>query len=248
MIEVSNIYKAFAEQSILEGVSLTIESGQSAVIIGRSGEGKSVLLKHLVGLLTPDSGHVRIDGQDLTGLGERALIEVRRKFGMVFQQAALFDSLSVEENVNFVLRREGRHTSAQMARLVTEALEMVELRGVEKKRPAELSGGMRKRVGLARAIIYRPEIVLYDEPTTGLDPVVSDSIDKLILRINERLGVTTVVVTHDMRSARRIGQKVFFLNGGRIYADGSADDIFESNDPLVHRFVRGISDEKDLAL
>ena len=248
MIEVSNIYKAFAEQSILEGVSLTIESGQSAVIIGRSGEGKSVLLKHLVGLLTPDSGHVRIDGQDLTGLGERALIEVRRKFGMVFQQAALFDSLSVEENVNFVLRREGRHTSAQMAKLVTEALEMVELRGVEKKRPAELSGGMRKRVGLARAIIYRPEIVLYDEPTTGLDPVVSDSIDKLILRINERLGVTTVVVTHDMRSARRIGQKVFFLNGGRIYADGSADDIFESNDPLVHRFVRGISDEKDLAL
>ena len=248
MIEVSNIYKAFAEQSILEGVSLTIESGQSAVIIGRSGEGKSVLLKHLVGLLTPDSGHVRIDGQDLTGLGERALIEVRRKFGMVFQQAALFDSLSVEENVNFVLRREGRHTSAQMAKLVTEALEMVELRGVEKKRPAELSGGMRKRVGLARAIIYRPEIVLYDEPTTGLDPVVSDSIDKLILRINERLGVTTVMVTHDMRSARRIGQKVFFLNGGRIYADGSAEDIFESNDPLIHRFVRGISDEKDLAL
>ena len=182
MIEVRQLRKSFGDQPVLDGVDLTIEQGESLVIIGRSGGGKSVLLKNIVGLTQPDSGQVLVNGQDIAHLNERELLAVRRKFGMLFQSAALFDSLTVEENIAFVLARERNHTPEEIARRVTEALEMVEMPGVQKKKPAELSGGMRKRVGLARAIIYRPEVVFYDEPTTGLDPVVSDSIDKLIIR------------------------------------------------------------------
>ena len=245
MIEARNLKKSFGAHRVLDGVTFRIEPGESVVMIGRSGGGKSILLKHVIGLLTPDSGEMWIDGENIAGLNERQLLQVRRKFGMLFQSAALFDSLSVADNVAFLLRRERKLTENEIARLVDESLEMVDLPGIRQKKPAELSGGMRKRVGLARAIVYRPEIVLYDEPTTGLDPVVADSIDQLILRVCERLKVTSVVVTHDMRSARRVGERILMLHQGQIYASGSPDEIFGSTDPLVQRFVSGVSDPKE---
>ncbi len=240
MIEVRDLWKGFGPQPVLRGTCLRIEKGEAVVIIGRSGGGKSVLLKHLIALLQPDRGQVLVEGQDLCCLDERQLLQVRRKFGMLFQMAALFDSLTVYENVSFVLQRERRHTEAQMRKLVAEALEMVELRGIEGKKPGELSGGMRKRVGLARAIIYRPEILLYDEPTTGLDPVAGARIDQLIHRVWEQLHVTSIAVTHDMASARRISKRILMLNEGVIYADGPSADILSSTDPVVHNFVNGI--------
>jgi len=227
-------------------VSFRIENGESVAIIGRSGCGKSVLLKQLIGLMQPDTGEVLIDGENIVPMNERQLLRVRRKFGMVFQGSALFDSMTVAENVAFGLRRHEHLTEVEIARRVAETLEMVDLPGTETKNPAELSGGMRKRVGLARAIVYEPQIVLYDEPTTGLDPIVSDSIDKLILRVRDRLDVTTVVVTHDMRSARRLGQRIMMLHNQRIYATGTPDEIFNSQDPVVRRFVEGVSDPKEL--
>ena len=245
MIAVRELRKSFGEHRVLDGVSFDVATGESVVVIGRSGGGKSILLKHLIGLIQPDSGDVSIDGQSICGMNERQLLEVRRKFGMLFQGAALFDSMSVAENISFVLRRERKLASREIDRRVEEVLDMVELSGIQEKKPAELSGGMRKRVGLARAIIYRPQIVLYDEPTTGLDPVVADSIDRLVLRVCERLKVTTVVVTHDMRSARRIGQRIMMLHDRRIYVAGTPDEIFQSQDPVVHRFVNGISDPKE---
>lgn len=245
MIEVSNLKKSFGTSVILENVNFRVETGESVVIIGRSGGGKSVLLKHIVGLLTPDSGEVKIDGENIVGLNERQLLRVRQKFGMLFQGAALFDSLTVAENVGFALRRQGKLSDNQIREKVANALDVVELSGTEEKKPSELSGGMRKRVGLARAIVYEPQIVLYDEPTTGLDPVVSDSIDKLIMRVRDRLKVTTVVVTHDMRSAQRVGQRILMLHDKKIYVSGTPDEIFSSTDPVVHRFVNGISTPKE---
>ena len=242
MIEVRDLKKSFGLQPILDGVTFKIEEGESLVIIGRSGGGKSVLLKHIIGLLQPDSGAVTIDGEDITHMDERNLIRVRSKFGMVFQGAALFDSMNVAENVAFAFRRERKHTEKEIAIKVAEALDMVELPGVEKKKPSELSGGMRKRVGLARAIIYHPRIVLYDEPTTGLDPIVSDSIDKLIMRVTDRRKVTTVVVTHDMRSARRVGHRIVMLHNKKIYVTGTPEDIFASTDPVVQQFINGVAD------
>ncbi len=242
MIEIRDLKKSFGPQTILDGMSFLIEEGESLVIIGRSGGGKSVLLKHIIGLLKPDSGSVLIDGEDITHMDERSLIRVRTKFGMVFQGAALFDSMSVAENVAFSFRREKKFTEKEIARKVAEVLEMVELPGVEKKKPSELSGGMRKRVGLARAIIYQPRILLYDEPTTGLDPIVSDSIDKLIIRVTECLKVTTIVVTHDMRSARRVGHRIVMLHNKKIYANGPPEDIFASTDPVVQQFINGVAD------
>ncbi len=244
MIEVSHLKKNFGSHVILDDVSFRVETGESIAIIGRSGGGKSVLLKHLIALLSPDSGQVLIDGENLCGLNERQLLRVRRKFGMLFQGAALFDSMTVAENVGFALRRENLPEDAIKER-VARALDVVELSGTEDKRPSELSGGMRKRVGLARAIVYEPQIVLYDEPTTGLDPVVSDSIDKLILRVRDHLKVTTVVVTHDMRNARRVGQRIMMLHEKKIYVTGTPDEIFNSVDPIVHRFVNGISTPRE---
>ena len=242
MIEVRDLQKSFGSHKILDGVSFRIEKGESVVIIGRSGGGKSVLLKHLIGLLKPDAGQVLIEGENIVPMNERELLRVRHNFGMLFQSAALFDSMTVAENVGFAFRRERSMPQKEIARKVAEVLEMVDLPGTENKNPAELSGGMRKRVGLARAIIYEPEIVLYDEPTTGLDPIVSDSIDHLILRVRNRLDVTTVVVTHDMRSARRLGQRILMLHDQRIYATGTSDEIFQSKDPIVRQFIDGVSD------
>lgn len=245
MIEVRDLKKGFGAHKVLDGVSFSIERGESVVIIGRSGCGKSVLLKQIIALARPDSGAVLVEGLDVSRLEERELLKVRRKFGMLFQSAALFDSLTVAENISFVLTRERQFSTKEIEEKVEEVLEVVELPGIQDKKPSELSGGMRKRVGLARAIIYKPEVVLYDEPTTGLDPVVSDSIDKLIIRVNERLKVTSIVVTHDTRSMRRVGDRIIMLANGKVYANGKPEDIFASADPLVHQFVNGISDAKE---
>ncbi|HEV2393679.1 MAG TPA: ABC transporter ATP-binding protein [Verrucomicrobiae bacterium] len=243
MIEVRQLSKSFGNHKILDGVSFQIEKGESVVIIGRSGGGKSVLLKHLIALLKPDSGEVLIEGENIVPLDERQLLRIRHKFGMLFQSAALFDSMTVAENIGFAFRRDRSLPESEVARKVAHVLDLVDLPGIEQKNPSELSGGMRKRVGLARAIIYEPEIVLYDEPTTGLDPIVSDSIDKLMLRVRDLLNVTTVVVTHDMRSARRLGQRILMLHEKRIYTTGTAEEIFASQDPIVRQFVEGVSDD-----
>jgi len=245
MIETRDLHKAFGSQPVLRGVNLRIESGEALVIIGRSGGGKSVLLKHLIGLIQPDEGDVLVDGENIGRLSERALLGVRSKFGMLFQSSALFDSINVAENVGFALVQSRQWTEGEIAQKVAEALAMVELSGIEEKTPSELSGGMRKRVGLARAIVYRPQILLYDEPTTGLDPVVADTIDHLIVRISNRLAVTSVAVTHDMRSASRIGRRIVMLHEGRIHASGTPEEIFNSADPVVRRFVKGISDLRE---
>ena len=245
MIEARNLRKGFGTQPVLDGVSFRIENGESVAIIGRSGCGKSVLLKLLIGLLQPDAGEALIDGENIVPMNERQLLRVRRKFGMVFQGSALFDSMTVAENVAFGLRRHEHLTEMEIARRVAGALEMVNLPGTENKKPAELSGGMRKRAGLARAIIYEPQIVLYDEPTTGLDPIVADSIDQLMVQVRDQLKVTTVVVTHDMRTARRVGQRVLMLHDKRIYASGTADEFFASPDPVVRQFIDGVADPKE---
>jgi phospholipid/cholesterol/gamma-HCH transport system ATP-binding protein len=242
MIQVCDLEKSFGTNKILAGVSFRIEQGESVVIIGRSGGGKSVLLKHIIALLKPDAGKVLIDGENVVPMNERQLLRVRGKFGMLFQGAALFDSMTVGENIAFAFRRDRSLPEEEIARKVAHVLEMVDLAGIEAKNPSELSGGMRKRVGLARAIVYQPQIVLYDEPTTGLDPIASDSIDQLIIRVRDRLNVTSVVVTHDMRSARRLGQRILMLHDKRIYATGTSDEIFSSPDPIVKQFVEGTSD------
>ncbi len=245
MIEVCDLAKSFGSNTILDGVSFRVEKGESVVIIGRSGGGKSVLLKLLIGLIKPDRGQVLIEGEDIVPMNERELLPVRRKFGMLFQGAALFDSMTVAENVGFAFRQYRQMPAEEIRKQVAAALELVDLPGIEEKNPSELSGGMKKRVGLARAIIYHPQIVLYDEPTTGLDPIAADSIDRLILRVRDRFNVTSVVVTHDMRSARRLGQRILMLHEKRIYAAGTPGEIFDSGDPVVRRFIEGISDPKD---
>jgi phospholipid/cholesterol/gamma-HCH transport system ATP-binding protein len=246
MIETRQIHKSFGTQVVLNGVDLRIEAGEAVAIIGRSGGGKSILLKHLIGLMSPDSGQVLIDGQNIAGLPERELLEIRRRFGLLFQSSALFDSLTVHENVAFPLRRARNLSPREVDGKVEEALAMVDLPGAGNKKPAELSGGMRKRVGLARAIVYRPGILLYDEPTTGLDPIVSDSIDHLITRLCDQLKTTTIVVTHDMRSVRAVAHRVLLLHEGRIYADMSRDQLFASRDPVIYQFVNGIADPKEI--
>jgi len=246
MIEVAHIEKSFGTQTVLRDISFSVGDGESVAIIGRSGTGKSVLIKHLVGLLHPDAGEVRIDGENLVGLRERELLKVRQKFGMLFQGAALFDSMDVHANVAFPLRRSGVTDEAEINQRVEDVLNLVELPGVSAKMPGELSGGMQKRVGLARAIVHHPRIILYDEPTTGLDPVVSDSIDQLMMRVRDQYHVTSIVITHDMRCARRIGQRVIYLKDGQVYLDAPADEVFNSDDPAVGRFIRGEADLKEV--
>jgi ABC-type transport system involved in resistance to organic solvents, ATPase component len=239
MIEVRGLAKSIGPQEILRGVDLTVAKGETLVIIGRSGGGKSVLLKHLIGLMTPDAGEIWIDGENIIGLTERKLAPIRLKVGILFQNGALFDSMTVEENIAFPLEEAGERDPKKIAEKVREILEVIELEGEEKKMPVNLSGGMKKRVGLARSIIRRPSCVLYDEPTAGLDPVVSDSINRLIRRLQERFGVTSIVVTHDMKSAFHIADHIAYLHEGRIHFYGTPQELEVSQDPLIQDFMLG---------
>jgi len=238
VIQFDNLYKAFGDKQVLAGLTLEVHDGETLVIIGYSGSGKSVALKHIVGLLVADAGDVRVDGRAVSTLDRIGLAALRREIGYVFQFAALFDSMTVTDNVALGLRRRGL-TDEELADRVQEALALVDLTGSGDRYPAELSGGMRKRVGIARAIALRPRYILYDEPTTGLDPVTSAVIDQLMVRARERLGVTGIVVTHDMRSAYTVGDRIAMLYEGRIRQVGSVAEIRESDDPVVRQFVEG---------
>ena len=244
MIFVSNLTKQIGTQQILRGIDLEVSSGETLVLIGRSGSGKSVLLKHLIGLMTPTSGQVWIEGRQIIGLKERELLPIRKRVGMMFQSGALFDSMTVYDNVAFPLREAGESADA-IRQKVTEALDLVELTGHEQKMPVNISGGMKKRVALARVIINRPACVLYDEPTAGLDPIVSDSIDHLIRRLQKRFGVTSIVVTHDMKSATYIADKIAYIHEGLIYFSGTPAELVSSKDPLIQDFINGRSGETD---
>ena len=245
MIEVRKLSKSFSGRPVLREVDLTMEEGKTLVVLGRSGCGKSVVLKHLIGLMKPDSGQVLVDGEDITGLPERKLTAVRRKIGMLFQSAALFDSMSVEANLAFPLRELGVRDEKEIDARIAEALEMVELGGEQLKMPADLSGGMRKRVGLARTIVGKPRCVLYDEPTTGLDPITSDSINHMIRRLQRKLGVTSIVVTHDMKTAFHCADRVALLHEGRVHFDGTVEELKASTDPVMTDFIEGRSGESD---
>lgn len=239
MIKVDNVYKSFGDKDVLKGVMLEIKKGESMVIIGGSGSGKSVLLKHIIGLLKPDKGRVFIDNTDITGLNERQLYAVRRRFGMLFQGAALFDSLTVWENVAFALLRQKVVSEEEAKQIASEKLKLVGLKGIEDLMPSELSGGMKKRVGLARAIAHNPEIILYDEPTTGLDPIMADAINELIIGLQRKLNVTSVTITHDMTSAYKIADRIAMLYDGKIIEIGTPDEIRNTDNPVVRQFVTG---------
>ena len=242
MIEFADLHKAFGANRVLEGFTLAVQDGETMVIIGYSGTGKSVAIKHVVGLLEPDAGHVAVDGQVVSELGRAALMALRARIGFVFQFSALFDSLSIFENVALGLERRRELSAADIGSRVAESLALVDLAGTERLMPAELSGGMRKRVGLARAIALRPKYLLYDEPTTGLDPVTSAVIDQLIVRTREALGVTSIVITHDMRSAVTVGDRIAMLYRGRIRQVGTVDEIRSTTDPVVRQFIEGRPD------
>src|ERR1041385_6086344 len=242
MIAVCSLAKKIVEQEILRGVDLEVRTGETLVIIGRSGGGKSVLLKHLVGLMEPDAGEIWIQGQNITGINERQLAAIRQKVGIRFQGGALFDSMTVADNIAFPLREAGQRDPKVLRSKVAEMLEVMEMEGEEDKMPESLSGGMKKRVGLARAIIRRPSCVLYDEPKSGLDPVVADSINRLIRRLQQRFGMTSVVVTHDMKSAFDVADRIAYLHEGRIYFNGTASQLQQSSDPLIQDFLLGRSD------
>jgi phospholipid/cholesterol/gamma-HCH transport system ATP-binding protein len=239
MIQLKDVYKSFGDKKVLQGFTLDVQEGETMVIIGYSGTGKSVAIKHIVGLLEPDAGTVFVDGQEVPALPRRELYALRSKIGYVFQFAALFDSLSIGDNVAMGLKKLGTMSDAEIAARVDEVLALVDLPGVQDKFPAELSGGMRKRVGIARAIAMRPKYLLYDEPTTGLDPVTSAVIDDLMVRMRDRLGVTSIVITHDMRSAYHVGTRIAMLYEGKVRQVGTVDEIRRSQDPLVRQFIEG---------
>lgn len=237
MIQVRNLHKEFDGHQVLKGLSLEVEKGETMVIMGRSGCGKSILLKLIIRLIEPDSGEIWIDGEDIAGLNEKQMDEVRKRFGMVFQSSALFDSLTVGENVAFGVSRHTNMSREQIDRLVAEKLDLVGLGGIEDVMPVDLSGGMKKRVSLARAISMNPEVILYDEPTTGLDPVSAKEINRLIAGLNERLEVTSLVVTHDMDSAFSIATRMAMIYDGRIAAIGTPDEFRRSTEPVVKQFL-----------
>ncbi len=239
MIELKDIHKSFDDRHVLRGVNLMVEKGQSLVVIGGSGSGKSVLLKHIIGLLQPDKGTVYINKQDISELDEDRLNEYRKKFGMLFQSSALFDSMTVWENVGFGLKRHTSLSEREVKEIAVEKLRMVGLVGIENEMPAELSGGMRKRVGLARAIAMEPHILLYDEPTTGLDPITADAINDLIIKMREELDVTSVTITHNMKSAYKIADTIAMLYNGIIVVEGSPEEIQNTSDPAVRQFIEG---------
>lgn len=237
MIVLSGLHKSFGPKKVLSGVDLRINKGESMVIIGGSGTGKSVLLKHIIGLLAPDSGRVMVDGVDINNLNMEALYSIRKKFGMLFQSAALFDSMSVWENVSFVSLREKRCSKKAARESAEEKLRMVGLENVADLMPSQLSGGMKKRVGLARAIAHEPEVLLYDEPTTGLDPVMAEAINDLILELKSRLSVTSVTITHDMHSALKIADRIAMLYNGSIAGVYSPQSIKNADEPHVREFI-----------
>lgn len=238
-IELLDIHKAFGSNEVLRGFSLEVREGETLVILGMSGSGKSVTLKHIVGLLTPDRGEVRVDGQVIASLDREELFELRRKVGYVFQFAALFDSMTVAENVGMGLRRLGGLSEDEIGERVEESLALVDLEGLGDRLPSDLSGGQRKRAGIARAIAARPKYILYDEPTTGLDPVTKAVIDRLIRRMQSELGATGVVITHDMESAYRVGDRIAMLYEGRRRFLGTPDEIRGTDDQIVRGFVEG---------
>lgn len=241
MIEIINLSKSFGDNKVLDNLNLVINSGEVMVIIGRSGCGKSVLLKHIIGLLKPDFGQIIIDNNDISKIQTKQLDKLRLSFGMLFQGAALFDSMTVGENVGFALREHTDMHEDVVQKKVARALELVGLKGIEGLMPAELSGGMKKRVGLARAICNDPKIILYDEPTTGVDPIMADAINDLIIELNHKLKVTSIVVTHDMVSAYKIANRIAMLYKGRIIAIGAPDEIKNTKDPVVKQFITGAS-------
>ncbi len=241
MIDIRGVYKSFGSHKILNGVDLSVNQGETCVIIGRSGCGKSVLLKHIVGILRPDRGSIRLDGREITNLGEKEMNAVRLRIGLVFQGGALFDSMTVAENVAFGLAEHEKVPQRELLERVEESLSLVDLHGIGNLSPSELSGGMKKRVALARAICIRPDVILYDEPTTGVDPITSDSINGLIRSMHDKLKVTSIVVTHDMRSAYTVGDKLAMMYHGRIIAEGTPAQIQTSDNPVVHQFINGLA-------
>ena len=247
IIELRDLSKRFGRLQVLRGLSLSIEPGHSIVIIGASGTGKSVMLKHMVGLLKPDKGEVHFHGRRIDELSEKQLVPIRRRFGFLFQMGALFDSLNVADNIAFPLREHTTKPPAEIEQIVQHKLRMVGLPEVGRKMPAELSGGQRKRVALARAIALDPEVILYDEPTTGLDPIRSDVINELILKLQRELQVTSVTVTHDMQSAFKIADRIVMLHHGQIYFDGTPEQMQSADDPIIRQFVSGEAGEEELA-
>jgi phospholipid/cholesterol/gamma-HCH transport system ATP-binding protein len=239
MIQLIDVHKSFGPKLVLDGFTLEVREGETMVIIGYSGTGKSVAIKHIVGLLEPDAGEVWVDEKEVPRLPRRELYDLRARIGYVFQFAALFDSFTIGENVAMGLRKQGKLNAHEIDDRVHEALDLVDLPNVADRYPAELSGGMRKRVGIARAIALRPKYILYDEPTTGLDPVTSAVIDELMVRMREKLGVTSVVITHDMRSAYTVGSRIAMLYDGRVRQVGTVEEIQRTTDPVVRQFIEG---------
>ena len=239
MIQITDLYKSFHGKPVLRDLNLEIRDGESLTIIGRSGCGKSVLLKHIIGLLKPDEGKIEVDGEEVTTMNYKNLSTLRRKFGVLFQSAALFDSMTVKENIALALVEHTTMTSKEIDNRVSEALHMVDLPGAENLKPSELSGGMRKRVGLARAIVYRPRYLLYDEPTTGLDPIMAANINQLIMDLNQKLSITSIVVTHDMVSAYQVADRIVMLHYGKILFTGTPEEIKKTELPTVKQFVEG---------
>jgi len=239
MIQIIDLHKSFGSNKVLQGVSLDVKKGEALVIIGQSGSGKSVLIKHLIGLIKPDKGKIIVDGVDITRLREDELYKTRRKFGMLFQSAALFDSMTVAQNVSFGLERYSKMSQKEIRKRVAESLAMVGLRGIENLMPHELSGGMKKRVGLARAISYRPEIILYDEPSTGIDPIRADAINDLIIRMKKEINITSIVITHDMVSSYKVADRIAMLYQGKIIETCTPEAIKESKNQIVQQFIHG---------
>lgn len=247
IIRLEGVHKSFGRQVVLDGVDLAIRPGETTVVMGPSGCGKSVLLKHIIGLIRPDSGRVYFGGQEISAMTDRQLVPVRRRMGFLFQGGALFDSMTVHENICFPLVEHGMKDPAQRAHRCREVLALVGLDGYQDRMPEDLSGGQKKRVALARAVAMRPDVILYDEPTTGLDPVRSDLINELILKLQRALGTTAVVVTHDMASARKVGDRIVMLNEGHFVADTTPDKLLDEDNEFVARFVRGLASKQELA-
>jgi phospholipid/cholesterol/gamma-HCH transport system ATP-binding protein len=239
MIQIVDLHKTFRGKKVLRGLNLDIKKGETVVVIGQSGSGKSVLIKHMIGILKPDKGEIFIDGTEICCLSEDEFYNLRRSFGMLFQGAALFDSLTVGQNVAFGLERYRDFSEKEKEETVRESLAMVGLKEIENLMPYELSGGMKKRVGLARAIAYRPEIILYDEPSTGIDPIRADAINDLIIQMKREIGVTSVVITHDMVSAYKIADRIAMLYEGRIIEEGTPDEIEKTENEIVQQFIHG---------